>query len=130
MFDNILFLSIEDIVAIHEDTIFNEGGLDGIRDLGLLESAATMPQQKFEQTYLHKGFAAKAAAYLYHITQNHPFYDGNKRTAAMASLIFLDVNNVTTLPSPGELEKTTLSVASGKTSKDQLITWFHEQIVI
>ena len=126
MVDNILFLSIEDIVAIHEDTISKEGGLDGIRDIGLLESAATMPQQKFEEKYLHQGLAAKAAAYLYHITQNHPFYDGNKRTAAMASLIFLDVNNVTTFPPPDGLEKTTLSVATGKTSKEQLIKWLYE----
>mgnify|MGYP000232194225 CR=1 FL=1 len=130
MSEIILFLSIQDVIAIHEDTILNEGGLAGIREGGLLESAATMPQQIFEETYLHEGFAAKSAAYLYHITQNHPFYDGNKRTAAMASLIFLDVNNVTTLPSPDELEKTTLSVATGETSKNQLIDWFWKQIGI
>lgn len=89
-----------------------------------------MPQQKFEDTYLHKGIAAKAAAYLYHITKNHPFNDGNKRTAAMSALIFLDVNNAPTLPPPDALEKTTLGVASGKTSKEQLINWFYEQIGI
>jgi len=65
-----------------------------------------------------------AGAYLYHIAQNHPFLDGNKRTGAMAALIFLRVNGAGTLPDPEELEQITLGVAAGETSKAELTEWF------
>ena len=84
----IRFLSVDDVLAIHEDTMEHEGGLAGVRDPGLLESAVLMPQQQFGGQYLHAGLGAMAAAYLFHIAQNHPFNDGNKRAAAMAALVF------------------------------------------
>ena len=120
------FLSVDDVLAIHEDTIGCEGGLSGIRDLGLLISAVMMPQQRFAGEYLHKGIAAMAAAYLYHIAQNHAFHDGNKRTAALSALVFLDVNGVTHLPSPQALERMTLGVAASDTDKNQLTAWMQE----
>lgn len=126
MAKKIRFLSVDDVLAIHEDTIACEGGLSGIRDIGLLISAVMMPQQKFAGEYLHKGLAAMAAAYLYHIAQNHAFHDGNKRTAAMSALVFLDANGVTQLPEPETLERMTLSVAASETNKTQLTSWMHE----
>lgn len=126
MAKEIRFLSVDDVLAIHEDTIRHEGGLPGVRDLGLLVSAVMMPQQQFAGDYLHKGLAAMAAAYLYHIAQNHSFDDGNKRTAALAALVFLDANDVTRLPQPEELGHLTLSVAASKTNKDQLTSWLQE----
>lgn len=120
------FLSVHDVLAIHEDTIGCEGGLSGIRDLGLLVSAVMMPQQKFDGEYLHKGIAAMAAAYLYHIAQNHAFHDGNKRTAAVSALVFLEVNGVAHLPAPQALERMTMSVASSATDKNQLTAWMQE----
>lgn len=126
MANDIRFLSVDDVLAIHEDTIGHEGGLPGIRDLGLLVSAVMMPQQKFAGEYLHKGLAPMAAAYLYHIAQNHAFHDGNKRTAAMSALVFLDANGVAHLPAPQALERMTLSVAASDTSKDQLTLWMQE----
>src|SRR5436305_14520652 len=92
------FLSVEDVLQIQDDTIGIEGGLRGVRDMGLLESAVLMPQQQFGGVYLHEGLGAMAAAYLFHIASNHPFLDGNKRAAAMSALIFLDVNGVADLP--------------------------------
>jgi death-on-curing protein len=122
----IRFLSVDDVLAIHDDTIRREGGAAGIRDPGLLESAVTMPRQTMGGRYLHPDLSAMAAAYLYHIAQNHPFHDGNKRTGAMAALVFLHVNGVDALPDPGPLEAATRSVASGRMAKDELTAWIRE----
>ena len=120
----IQFLSVDDVLAIQEDTIRQEGGLAGVRDPGLLESAVTMPRQSIGGEYLHPDLAAMAGAYLYHIAQNHPFHDGNRREGAMAALVFLHMNGAGALPDPEELERITLKVATGETSKSELTEWF------
>lgn len=122
------FLSIDDVLTIHENTIRHDGGLGGLRDLGLLESAVLMPQQQFGGEYLHPGRAAMAAAYLFHITQNHPFHDGSKRAGVLAALIFLTINGVTTLPEPEELEEMTLRVAASKCGKAELTQWLRQKV--
>ncbi len=111
------------MLQIHRDTIEHEGGIDGVRDLGLLESAVATPRQQLFGVEMHLGLAAKAAAYLYHIAMNHAFFDGNKRAAAMAALVFLQVNGAPKLPEPDELEQVTLSVAAGEISKAELTAW-------
>lgn len=122
------FLSVDDVLAIHQDTLATEGGSAGIMDVRLLESAVLMPQQRFGGEYLHPDLASMAAAYLFHVTQNHPFLDGNKRTGALACLVFLMVNGVERLPEPDELEATTMAVASGRGSKQELIEWMREVV--
>ncbi|MEX0655001.1 MAG: type II toxin-antitoxin system death-on-curing family toxin [Phycisphaeraceae bacterium] len=122
------FLSVEDVLLIHADTLRHEGGLDGVRDLGLLEAAVAMPRQRFGGAYLHDSLAAMAAAYLYHLAQNHPFHDGNKRAAAMACLVFLDANGVGRLPAPRKFERVTMDIAGGTMSKTQVIDWLRGQI--
>ncbi len=122
------FLSVDDVLAIHDNTIAREGGLAGIRDPGLLESAVLMPQQQFGGQYLHHGQAAMAAAYLFHIAMNHAFHDGNKRTAALAALVFLEVNGVEVLPPPDDLEMITLRVAAGQCGKEELTEWMRRQV--
>jgi len=124
----VLFLSVQDVLAIHEDTIRHEGGLPGLRDPGLLESAVLMPQQQFGGRYLHPGLAEMAAAYLFHLCRNHAFSDGNKRVAVLAALIFLKVNGVERLPEPDDLEAVTLEVASGKRGKDELTAWLRQEV--
>ncbi len=126
MAPEIRFLSLSDVLMLHEDTIRHEGGLAGVRDLDLLVSAVMMPQQQFGGAYLHDGVIDMAAAYLYHICQNHAFHDGNKRAAVLSALVFLEANNVTCLPDPEELERITLSVAASKTDKKQLTAWMRE----
>ena len=126
MSEKVHFLSVEDVLAIHDNTIGVEGGSPGLRDAGLLESAVLMPQQQFSGDYLHRGVAAMAAAYLFHIAQNHAFLDGNKRTAALAALVFLEINGIDTLPEPDDLEKATLAVASSEMSKGDLTDWMSE----
>ena len=118
-----IFLSVQDVIWIHANTIEHEGGLGAIRDYPLLESAVMMPQQKFEGRYLHRGIPAMAAAYLYHITRNHPFCDGNKRAGAIAAFVFLDVNGFDLTASAAALERVVLDVAGGGISKGETLTW-------
>ena len=89
------FLSIEDVIEIHADQIQRYGGSLGIRDVELLQSALGMPEAGFGDQYLYADLFEMAAAYLYHIVQNHPFLDGNKRTGAMAAFVFLKLNGLT-----------------------------------
>src|SRR5215469_6751725 len=88
----IKFLTLSEILLILEDQIRNYGGIYGVSDLKLLDSAIYMPESSFEGQYLHKTIPAMAAAYSFHICQNHPFLDGNKRVALASSLVFLDIN--------------------------------------
>lgn len=118
-----IFLSVDNVLYLHADTIQVEGGCEGIRDLALLESAVLMPQQRFGGEYLHPDLAAMAAAYLFHIACNHPFLDGNKRTAAMAAFVFLDANGYELTASEVQFEETAVQVASGSISKTDLIDW-------
>lgn len=90
-----LFLSVEDVIEIHADQIERYGGSLGVRDVELLRSAIGMPEAGFGDQYLHADLFEMAAAYLYHIIQNHPFIDGNKRTGTMAAFVFLNLNGVT-----------------------------------
>lgn len=85
----IRFLSLQNVLRIHADTIAQEGGAPSVRDEGLLASAVDMPQASLGGHYLHTGMAEMAAAYLYHICQNHAFVDCNERAAAFSALVFL-----------------------------------------
>lgn len=123
-----MFLSVEDVLFLHADTIAVDGGSEGIRDHGLLDAAVAMPRQQFGGQFLHEDLAAMAAAYLFHIAKNHPFVDGNKRAAVMSALAFLTLNGVKRLPAPDKLEVTTRNVAAGEMSKDQLTKWMRSQI--
>jgi death-on-curing protein len=118
-----IFLSIDNVLHLHADTIKVEGGCDGLRDLALLESAVMMPQQQFSGEYLHPDVFSMAAAYLFHLCSNHPFLDGNKRTAAAAAFVFLDANGYDMTASEAEFERTVLEVAAGTISKEDLSDW-------
>lgn len=122
------FLSVDDVLAIHEDTIRCEGGLGGVRDPGLLQSAVMTPQARFRGHWLHASLAAMAAGYHFHLCQNQPFHDGNKRVAVMAALVFLDVNETKLLPPARKLEKFTLACASGLMTKAELVAWWEGQV--
>ena len=88
-----VFLDIDRVIRTHRSLIEAYGGVGGIRDAGLLHSAIAMPQASFGGHYLHADLFEMAAAYLYHIVQNHPFLDGNKRTGAASAIIFLAMND-------------------------------------
>ncbi len=101
------FVDIETVIAIHEDLILTFEGVDGrleIRDRGLLESAISQPQATFFGQFLHPTIAEQAAAYLYHIANNHAFIDGNKRTAVAIMEVFLRMNGYNLNLTDEELE--------------------------
>lgn len=123
-----IFLAVEDVLFLHADTIGIDGGSPGVRDHGLLDAAVAMPRQQFGGTFLHEDLPAMAAAYLFHIAQNHPFVDGNKRVAVLAALVFLHVNGIEKLPAPQALEVVTRQVAAGGLSKDALTLWLRAHI--
>jgi len=79
----VLFLRLDEVLFLHAEQIDRYGGIQGVRDLGLLESAIASPEASFDGKYFHGTVAEKAAAYLFHIAQNHPFLDGNKRAAEL-----------------------------------------------
>src|SRR4030042_1212330 len=88
------FLTMSEVLTILQDQISRYGGKYGVRDITLLSSAIAMPESTFGGKYLHKDIYEQAAAYAFHICQNHPFLDGNKRTALASALVFLDINGI------------------------------------
>ena len=126
--EHVTFLSVDDVLLLHADTIDVDCGLHGVRDQGLLDAAVAMPRQQFGGALLHEDLAAMAAAYLFHMAQNHPFVDGNKRAAVMSALAFLLANGVEFPLAPQELEAMTRKVAGGELSKETLTKWMHSQI--
>ena len=121
-----LFLTMDEVLEIHEQQIERYGGSHGVRDAGALESALAMPQATFDGEYLHPTIAAMAAAYLFHITQNHPFLDGNKRTGANAAITFLLLNDVEPTFSEDQLVEVVLGVAQGRVGKNEIERFFAE----
>jgi death on curing protein len=87
-----IFLTVEAVCQLHDLGLERYGGLNGIRDMGLLESAVAQARASFGGEFLHKDLFEMAAAYAFHIAQNQPFIDGNKRAALAAALVFLDLN--------------------------------------
>ena len=121
------FLSVAHVIAVHRRMIAEFGGDAEIRDRGLLESAVAMPAAQFGGEFLHEDLAAMAAAYLFHLVKNHPFVDGNKRTALAAAEVFLLVNHLRLDATNSELEKLTMGAAKGGLSKDDVIRFFQER---
>src|SRR5215208_6193740 len=120
------FLSVEDVIQIHDEQIAAYGGATGVRDQGLLESAVAMPRASFGEAYLHEDLAHMAAAYAFHIAQNQPFLDGNKRTGLVAALVFLDLNDVTVLDPEEKLYDAMIAVAERRTDKEGLAALLRE----
>lgn len=133
---NTLFLTIDEVVEIHENQIITYGGSLGIRDEGLLQSAIAQPEATFGQDLLHPSLELQAAAYLFHIVKNHPFVDGNKRVGTACMLIFLEINGFELSPIldeelPNEttkLEKIVLEVIAGALSKEELAEFIKANI--
>ena len=118
------FISADAALKIHDDLIDAYGGAEGIRDYGLLLSALEMPKASFGGTEMHPAFFDKAAAYLYHVARNHPFIDGNKRTAAALALTFLEMNHVKFKIDMHELEELVVATAQGLVSKQDIAHCF------
>ena len=122
-----VFLSLDEVLEIHEQQIERYGGSSGLRDAAGLESAVAMPQATFGGQFLHTSIPAMAAAYLFHLCQNHAFIDGNKRVGANAAITFLLINNWEPTFDEEELADLVLSVDSGELGKPRLIDIFESR---
>jgi death-on-curing protein len=125
---NLEFLEIADILEIHQILIEEFGGMSGVRDEGLLESALSQPKASFFGELLHPTIHEQAAAYLYHIAKNHPFLDGNKRTAYGAMEAFLRLNGYNLDLSNQEAYNMVIQVAQGEMSKEELSSLLEQNI--
>lgn len=119
-----LFLTLSEVVAIHRDQIERYGGSQGVRDWGLLQSAVAMPAAAFGGQYLHGDLCEMSAAYLFHIVQNHPFVDGNKRVGAVAADVFLALNGIELTAEQDDYAELVLSVARSEMSKSAVAEFF------
>jgi len=122
------FVDRADVLAIHARQIEKFGGMTGIRDEGLLDSALAQPQATFFGEFLHSTIAEQAAAYLYHLTQNHPFLDGNKRTAFATMIAFLSINGYDLELTQEEAFDLVMRVARGQMSKEEVTVFIKEHL--
>lgn len=123
------FLSFDEVLSIHEISIERFGGTLGTRDPGLLDAALAMPRQSFGGTFAHDFPFEMAAAYAFHIAKNHPFVDGNKRTALAACATFLHLNGYT-LPARGvESADKLLALIENALTKQDFATWTADRCV-
>ena len=122
------FLPTEIVLAIHDDQIRLYGGVYGVLDDAALDAALHMPQAQFNGQFLHLTIFHMAAAYGFHLCQNHPFLDGNKRTAGMAMFTFLKLNGLEPIATEFDYYAVMMAVASGIMSKEQLIDWLQTAV--
>lgn len=121
------WLEVGIVLDFHSEQLALFGGPDGIRDIGLLESALARPVNKF--AYGERDITALAAAYGFGIARNHPFIDGNKRTALASMIVFLGLNGMD-LDAPQEaVTAIILSMAAGEVSEDLLARWLKDHVV-
>ncbi len=121
-----IFLTLEEVLGLHEDRIRKYGGSFGIRDVGLLQSAMGTVEATFEGVYLHTTIFEIASAYLFHISRNHPFVDGDKRTALACALAFLSLNDFMIDVRPNDLYELAIGVADGTRTKAEAAVFFQE----
>ncbi|MCB5426189.1 type II toxin-antitoxin system death-on-curing family toxin [Altererythrobacter sp. CC-YST694] len=121
-----IWIASEVALAGHAEQLAEHGGADGVRDAGALESAMHRAQNL--ASYGDPDAAQLAAAYAFGIVRNHPFADGNKRTAAVISETFLMLNGYALVATDAELVVAVLSLAAGELSEDELADWFRNHV--
>ncbi len=121
-----VFLTLEEVLALHEDQIQRYGGSPGLREPNLLSSALGAVSATFGGRLLHLSLFEMAAAYLFYLAQNHPFVDGNKRTALVSALTFLWMNDTEVEGDDDALTDLVLRVAEGRTSKAEIAMFLQD----
>jgi len=114
------FITLAEVFEIHQNQISLYGGEKGIRDINLLSSALAVPQATFDGKYLCKNIFEMAAAYAFHISQNHPFVDGNKRVGLVVALVFLEFNGIEINHTKGTLYDIMIDISKGNKGKKEL----------
>lgn len=120
------FLTLAEAIEIHDYQIEHFGGIDGLRSIDLLESAVGVPESSFGGNYLHSTIPDMAAAYPFHLVENHPFADGNMRAGATAAPVFLELKGYEFNASNEELIRVVLQVASGNMPKETPFQFFRQ----
>lgn len=120
------FLSFEDVIELHDMQLVQYGGATGIRSRELLESAVMVPQASFGGEYVHINIYEMAAAYAFHIAENQPFVDGNKRTALASALVFLDWHDIGIEDPEEKLYSAMIDLANKKLDKNGLAKIFKD----
>jgi death on curing protein len=120
------WVPLEAVLAIHDEQISEHGGIGGVRELTMVDSALARPRNLV--AYGKPDAAALSAAYAFELCNNHAFIDGNKRTAYVVAEAFLDLNGYAMEVSDDEVVSTMLAVASGVMLEDQLAKWFRSVI--
>lgn len=120
------FLTLPEVLEIHQNQTNHYGGDAGIRDMGLLKSAIGMPSATYGGKFLHTDIFEMAAAYLFHLVKNHPFVDGNKRVGAVSALVFLVLNGFELDVPEDDFAEIVLDVAQGKIDKAQVAVFLKQ----
>ncbi|MGA9398948.1 MAG: type II toxin-antitoxin system death-on-curing family toxin [Anaerolineaceae bacterium] len=120
------YLTTEQVLFIHSRLITETGGMHGVRDLSMLESAVARPAASFDDKDLNSDLFEKAAALMESLINNHPFVDGNKRTGITATALFMRINGYKLIAMPADLENTTLLMAQNKLSLSDLAYWLRK----
>lgn len=124
-----IFFEYEQVVKLHSSLISKTGGIDGVRDANLLDSALKAPFQTFDGKDLYSDILDKASQLCYSLIENHPFADGNKRIGVHLTLLFLKINNIELKYSQQDLIDFGLDIADGKLNKDNIKEWLvHHKI--
>lgn len=120
---------IQEVVGVNVDQIARYGGLHGVRDFALLDSAVNRAKVMFNGAYLYSDYCSMAAAYAHSIIKNHPFLDGNKRTGIVASMMFLAYNGFELNVSDRVLVSTSVKIAISKLSHEELAMFFRKNVI-
>jgi len=124
------FLTLEDVLALHDELIQHYGGSPGLRDAGLLGAALAMPQAGFGGQYFHEFPQEMGAAYLSHLVRNRAFMDGNKRVAFACAILFHKINRVPYTITEDEAVEITYAAASGQMNTGAVTEFFHRHLKI
>jgi death on curing protein len=124
------YLTPEQVLFLHSRLVAETGGGQGIRDLGMLLSALGRPQATFDDKELYPDIFSKAAALMDSLVRNHPFVDGNKRTAITAAALFLRFNGYRLVVENAEMVRFTLACAQSQLTLDEIIGWFRQCCIL
>ena len=124
-----IVLTKEEILQLHNKLLAKTGGLSGIRDMGMLESAVLNCMQTFDETELYPTTIEKSAQTAFSICKNHPFNDGNKRTAILTMLVMLRLNHINLAYAQEELIHLGLGIADGSIDYEQIVEWIKHHII-
>ncbi len=124
-----IYLSVEQVLFLHDRLIEETGGQHGVRDLGGLQSALARPQAVFADTEFYPDVFSKASVLLDGLTRNHPFLDGNKRISIATAALFLEMNGYRVTTTNVDLEELAMHVTTMKPGLDQIAEWFRAKTV-